>query len=114
VRIVVHFLGYFDMSRGKCARVVTWYGLSTNFDLVFVIVCTFCLYRSNYLKYVLYLCLDLGMIWMGDMLLPHESNEMMLDSQSGSPIFTDSSHPLEDMRNRVPLVSGNTVFLKVV
>lgn len=46
---------------------------------------------------------DLGMIWMGDMLLPHESNEMMLDSQSGSPLFTDSSHPLEDMRSRVPL-----------
>lgn len=54
------------------------------------------------------------MIWMGDVLLPHESNEMMLDSQSGSPLFTDSSHPLEDMRSRVPLVSGNTVFLKVV
>jgi hypothetical protein len=46
---------------------------------------------------------------MGDMLLPHESNEMMLDSQSGSPLFTDSSHTLEDMRSRVPLVSGNTV-----
>jgi hypothetical protein len=58
--------------------------------------------------------LDLGMIWMGDMLLPHDSSEMMLDSQSGSPLFTDSSHPLEDMRSRVPLVSGNIVFLKVV
>ncbi|XP_021917000.1 polycomb protein Sfmbt-like isoform X2 [Zootermopsis nevadensis] len=46
---------------------------------------------------------DLGMIWMGDMLLSHESNEMMLDSQSGSPLFNDSPHPLEDMRGRVPL-----------
>lgn len=55
--------------------------------------------------------LDLGMIWMGDMLLSHESNEMMLDSQSGSPLFTDSPHPLEDMRGRVPLVSGNITYL---
>jgi len=52
---------------------------------------------------------DLGMIWMGDVLLPHESNEMMLDSQSGSPLFTDSSHPLEDMRSRVPLLSVKSV-----
>ncbi|XP_069695584.1 polycomb protein Sfmbt-like isoform X2 [Periplaneta americana] len=46
---------------------------------------------------------DLGMMWMGDMLLSHESNEMILDSQSGSPFFNDSPHPLEDMRGRVPL-----------
>lgn len=57
---------------------------------------------------------DLGMIWVGDMLLSHESNEMMLDSQSGSPLFTDSPHPLEDMRGRVPLVSGNVILLTYV
>jgi hypothetical protein len=50
---------------------------------------------------------------MGDMLLSHESNEMMLDSQSGSPLFAYSPHPLEDIRGRVPLVSGNTMLLIV-
>jgi hypothetical protein len=50
---------------------------------------------------------------MGDMLLSHESNEMMLDSQSGSLLFADSPHPLEDMRGRVPLVSGNPILLIV-
>lgn len=53
------------------------------------------------------------MIWMGDMLLSHESNEMMLDSQSGSPLFNYSPHPLEDVRGRVPLVSGITMLLIV-
>ncbi|PSN32045.1 hypothetical protein C0J52_16697 [Blattella germanica] len=46
---------------------------------------------------------DLGMIWMGDMLLSHEPTEMMLDPQSGSPFFNDSPHSLEDMRGRMPL-----------
>lgn len=50
---------------------------------------------------------------MGDMLLSHESNEMMLDSQSGSPLFNYSPHPLEDVRGRVPLVSVNTMLLIV-
>lgn len=50
---------------------------------------------------------------MGDMLLSHESNEMMLDSQSGSPLFNYSPHSLEDARGRVPLVSGNTMPLIV-
>lgn len=63
------------------------------------------------LKILIIFVLDLGMIWMGDMLLSHESNEMMLDSQSGSPLFNDSPHPLEDMRGRVPLVSRNIIYL---
>lgn len=96
------------------SSVAACYGLSTNFVLVLLNIFDILLSHSNYLKHVLCCVLDLGMIWMGDVLLPHESNEMMLDSQSGSPLFTDSSHPLEDMRSRVPLVSGNTVFLKVV
>lgn len=53
------------------------------------------------------------MMWMGDMLLSHESNEMILDSQSGSPFFNDSPHPLEDMRGRVPLVSGNIRYIYI-
>jgi hypothetical protein len=65
-------------------------------------------------KSLIIFVLDLGMIWMGDMLLSHESSEMMLDSQSGSPLFTDSSHTLEDMRGRVPLVSWNIIFLMFV
>ncbi|KAJ9578412.1 hypothetical protein L9F63_005370, partial [Diploptera punctata] len=46
---------------------------------------------------------DLGMIWMGDMPLPYEPTEMMLDPQSGSPFFNDSPHTLEEMRGRMPL-----------
>ena len=46
------------------------------------------------------------MIWMGDMPLSYEPTEMMIDPQSGSPFFNDSPHTLEEMRGRMPLVSG--------
>lgn len=44
------------MSQGKCASVVAWYGLSTNFVLVLSIIYDILLYCSNYLKRVLSLC----------------------------------------------------------
>lgn len=40
--------------------------------------------------------LDLGTVWLGDMQLSYESSEMMLDAQSESPYFTDSSAPTGD------------------
>jgi hypothetical protein len=43
---------------------------------------------------------------MAEMPLAFEPTEMMLDPQSGSPFFNGSPHTLEEMRGRVPLVSG--------
>lgn len=42
---------------------------------------------------------ELGMVWMGDMMMG-EAHELMLDPRQGeSPFFSHSSHPYEDLRN---------------
>ena len=44
------------MSQGKCASAVAWYGLSTNFVVVLLIIYDILRYCSNYLKRVPCLC----------------------------------------------------------
>ncbi|KAG8255063.1 MBT domain-containing protein 1 [Homalodisca vitripennis] len=43
----------------------------------------------------------LGLVWMGDMLLP--SDPMMLDHQSDPSYFTEPQHSLDDLRSRTGL-----------
>lgn len=48
-----------------------------------------------------------SLMWVSDMLLPHDPNVMMMDTQASSPFFTDSQQSFEDdVRDRVPLVSS--------
>lgn len=35
--------------------------------------------------------LDFGMVWMGDMLLQNESNDLMMEPVADSPFFVDGS-----------------------
>lgn len=43
---------------------------------------------------------QLGMVWMGDMMVGEPTHELMLDPrQAESPFFSHGSHPYEDLRN---------------
>lgn len=43
---------------------------------------------------------QLGMVWMGDMMMGEPAHELMLDPRQGeSPFFSHGSHPYEDLRN---------------
>lgn len=47
---------------------------------------------------------ELGLVWMGDMLL--QSDPMMMDHQGDSQYFSEPQQPLDDIRSRSALV-GN-------
>lgn len=42
-----------------------------------------------------------GLMWVSDMLLPHDPNIVMMDTPSQSSFFSESPHPFDEMRDRV-------------